>query len=69
MADGVDNPLHDYPVTPFPEEPLEPERMWFSDGAWLDQGDSSAAAAIAWTHWLADVGTLRAGVDFDRDYA
>jgi KAP-like P-loop domain-containing protein len=45
------------------------ERFWFSGGSWLDQGQSSAAAAITWTHWLTDRQLRVPGAVFDQAYA
>jgi hypothetical protein len=43
------------------------ERWWFSDGAWVDQGQLGAPVSFSLTNWCADRG-LREG-PFDREYA
>ena len=32
------------------------ERWWYSDGIWLNQGETGDVVGFAWTHWLADRG-------------
>ena len=45
------------------------ERYWFSDGAWVDQGQTAAVVGVVWTHWLADRGLQVPGTKFDEAFA
>jgi hypothetical protein len=45
------------------------ERYWFSDGAWVEQGQTAAVVGVVWTHWLADRGLQVAGTRFDESFA
>lgn len=50
-------------------ETIRRERWWFSDGAWINQGQSGSVVGVALTHWLADRGVEISGVSFDEQYA
>ena len=45
------------------------ERWWFSDGIWLDQGQTADVVGFAWTHWLADRGVIVRGAELGADFA
>ena len=45
------------------------ERRWFSDGVWLDQGQTGEVVGFVWTHWLADRGVQQAGIRLDESFA
>lgn len=45
------------------------ERYWFSDGAWVEQGQTAAVVGVVWTHWLADRGLQVPGTKFDEAFA
>ena len=44
------------------------ERWWYSDGAWINQGSTSAVVGAVWTHWLADC-MIDAGRTLDEEFA
>ena len=45
------------------------ERWWYSDGIWLDQGQTAGVVGFAWTHWLADRGVMVPGTELGPDFA
>jgi KAP family P-loop domain len=45
------------------------ERWWFSDGIWLNQGQTGDVVGFAWTHWLADRGLEVPGTELGADFA
>jgi hypothetical protein len=45
------------------------ERYWFSEGAWVEQGQTAAVVGVVWTHWLADRGLQVPGTRFDNAFA
>lgn len=52
--------------------PLPTQRLWFQDGWWGDQGDTSTCTAYAWTHYHCDVMRLPApagGLAYPRSVA
>ena len=45
------------------------ERWWYSDGIWLNQGNTGDVVGFAWTHWLADRGVAVPGAELGEEYA
>ena len=45
------------------------ERWWFSDGIWLNQGQTGNVVGFAWTHWLADRGLEVPGTELGAEFA
>ncbi|HUO71300.1 MAG TPA: P-loop NTPase fold protein [Solirubrobacteraceae bacterium] len=52
-----------------PIETTRRERWWFSDGAWVDQGQRGSVIGVMLTHWLADRGVEVPDATLDDAYA
>ena len=70
---SVESPTKSWRHPSFPSLPAvetsRRERWWFSDGAWIDQGQTGSVIGVVLTHWLADRGVEAPGKSFDETYA
>jgi len=45
-----------------PERPFITEKMWWDNGWWGDQGNTSMCTAFSWSHWLEDGPMIQDGL-------